>query len=83
MPAEDIRRRIARVRELTDRPFGVNLTFLPAFTAPPYPEYIRAIIEGGHIRALRNAGYDATNATWRFNEFTSGFSDSTGPSAVR
>jgi hypothetical protein len=23
-----------------------------------------------------NAGYDATNATWRFNEFTSGFSDS-------
>jgi hypothetical protein len=23
-----------------------------------------------------NAGYDATNGTWRFNEFTSGFSDS-------
>jgi hypothetical protein len=23
-----------------------------------------------------NAGYDATNATWRFNEFTGGFSDS-------
>jgi NAD(P)H-dependent flavin oxidoreductase YrpB (nitropropane dioxygenase family) len=32
---------------MTDRPFGVNLTFLPSFAALPYPEYIRAIVEGG------------------------------------
>src|SRR6202142_1231142 len=44
---ELLAKEIARCREMTDKPFGVNLTFLPAFTAPPYPEYIRAIIEGG------------------------------------
>ena len=27
-----------RCRDMTDQPFGVNLTFLPSFTAPPYPE---------------------------------------------
>ncbi|MEM8811686.1 MAG: nitronate monooxygenase family protein [Pseudomonadota bacterium] len=52
---EDLAREIAKCHELTDRPFGVNLTFLPAFTAPPYPEYIRAIIEGG-IRIVETAG---------------------------
>ncbi|HEU4805009.1 MAG TPA: nitronate monooxygenase family protein, partial [Nitrobacter sp.] len=36
-------------------PFGVNLTFLPAFTAPPYPEYIQAIVEGG-IGIVETAG---------------------------
>ena len=44
---ELLAREIARCREMTDKPFGVNLTFLPAFSKPPYPEYIRAIIEGG------------------------------------
>jgi NADH:quinone reductase (non-electrogenic) len=44
---ELLAKEIARCREMTDQPFGVNLTFLPAFTAPPYPEYIRSIIEGG------------------------------------
>ncbi len=43
---ELLAREIARCREMTDRPFGVNLTFLPTFAAPPYPEYIRAVIEG-------------------------------------
>src|SRR6476469_10665435 len=38
---------IARCREMTDKPFGVNLTFLPAVTQPDYPGYIRAIIDGG------------------------------------
>ncbi|MEO6381274.1 MAG: nitronate monooxygenase, partial [Nitrobacter sp.] len=46
---------IARCRGMTDKPFGVNLTFLPAFTAPPYPEYIRAIVEGG-IGIVETAG---------------------------
>jgi len=40
---------------MTDKPFGVNLTFLPAFTAPPYPEYIDAIIDGG-IKVVETAG---------------------------
>jgi NAD(P)H-dependent flavin oxidoreductase YrpB (nitropropane dioxygenase family) len=52
---ELLAREIARCREMTDRPFGVNLTFLPAFTAPPYPEYIRAIIEGG-VKIVETAG---------------------------
>jgi nitronate monooxygenase len=40
---------------MTDEPFGVNLTFLPAFTSPPYPEYIAAIREGG-VKAVETAG---------------------------
>ena len=46
---------IARCHDMTDKPFGVNLTFLPAFTAPPYPEYIAAIREGG-IKIVETAG---------------------------
>jgi NAD(P)H-dependent flavin oxidoreductase YrpB (nitropropane dioxygenase family) len=52
---ELLAREIRRCREVTDQPFGVNLTFLPAFTSPPYPEYIRAIIEGG-VRIVETAG---------------------------
>ena len=40
---------------MTDKPFGVNLTFLPAFTAPPYPEYIEAIVNGG-VKIVETAG---------------------------
>jgi NAD(P)H-dependent flavin oxidoreductase YrpB (nitropropane dioxygenase family) len=46
---------IARCRAMTDKPFGVNLTFLPSFTAPPYPEYIAAIVEGG-VKIVETAG---------------------------
>jgi len=46
---------IARCREMTDKPFGVNLTFLPGFAAPPYPEYIDAIIKGG-VKIVETAG---------------------------
>ena len=52
---ELLAKEIARCRDLTDKPFGVNLTFLPAFQAPPYPEYIAAIVEGG-IKAVETAG---------------------------
>src|SRR3979490_185138 len=45
----------ARRRNMTDMPFGVNLTFLPTFSAPPYPEYIAAIKEGG-IKIVETAG---------------------------
>jgi len=52
---ERLAREIARCRDMTDKPFGVNLTFLPTFAKPPYPEYIRAIIEGG-VRIVETAG---------------------------
>jgi NAD(P)H-dependent flavin oxidoreductase YrpB (nitropropane dioxygenase family) len=46
---ELLAKEIARCHDMTDKPFGVNLTFLPAFSAPPYAEYIAAIQEGGII----------------------------------
>jgi NADH:quinone reductase (non-electrogenic) len=52
---ELLAREIARCHDMTDKPFGVNLTFLPTFAAPPYPEYIRAIVEGG-IKIVETAG---------------------------
>ena len=52
---ELLAREIARCRDMTDNPFGVNLTFLPSFTVPPYPEYIAAIREGG-VKAVETAG---------------------------
>jgi nitronate monooxygenase len=52
---ELLAKEIARCRDMTDKPIGVNLTFLPAFAKPPYPEYIRAIIEGG-VKIVETAG---------------------------
>jgi NADH:quinone reductase (non-electrogenic) len=46
---------IRRCRDMTDKPFGVNLTFLPIVSAPDYPGYIRSIIEGG-VRIVETAG---------------------------
>jgi len=51
----DLAREIARCHDMTDKPFGVNLTFLPGFAAPPYPEYIKAIIDGG-VKIVETAG---------------------------
>jgi NADH:quinone reductase (non-electrogenic) len=53
-PAE-LSKEIARCREMTDKPFGVNLTFLPAVKPPDYPGYIKAIIDGG-ITVVETAG---------------------------
>lgn len=53
---EELTREIARTREMTDKPFGVNLTILPAITPPPYAEYRQAIIESG-IKIVETAGY--------------------------
>ena len=46
---------IARCRDMTDKPFGVNLTFLPTVTSPDYPGYIDAIIKGG-VKIVETAG---------------------------
>jgi NADH:quinone reductase (non-electrogenic) len=52
---ELLAKEIARCRAMTDKPFGVNLTFLPVLTAPDYPGYIKAIIDGG-VKAVETAG---------------------------
>jgi len=52
---EALANEIRRCREMTDKPFGVNLTFLPVIAAPDYPGYIRAIIEGG-VKVVETAG---------------------------
>ncbi|MBN3780691.1 nitronate monooxygenase [Burkholderia sp. Ac-20345] len=51
----DLAAEIRRCREMTDKPFGVNLTFLPTVTSPDYPGYIRAIVEGG-VKIVETAG---------------------------
>lgn len=48
-------REIERCRAMTDKPFGVNLTFLPSRNPPDYPGYVKAIIDGG-IKAVETAG---------------------------
>jgi len=52
---DSLAQEIARCRAMTDKPFGVNLTFLPTFAEPPYPEYIDAIIAGG-VTVVETAG---------------------------
>lgn len=52
---EDLTKEIARCKELTDKPFGVNLTILPAINPPPYSEYRDAIIESG-VKIVETAG---------------------------
>lgn len=50
-----LRQEIARCREMTDKPFGVNLTILPSINPPPYAEYVDAIIDSG-IKIVETAG---------------------------
>jgi nitronate monooxygenase len=52
---EDLAREIQRCRDMTDRPFGVNLTILPTVKPVPYDEYRQAIIESG-VRIVETAG---------------------------
>ncbi|MFZ2173541.1 MAG: nitronate monooxygenase family protein [Rhodococcus sp. (in: high G+C Gram-positive bacteria)] len=52
---EDLVKEIERTRELTDKPFGVNLTILPSINPPPYAEYRQAIVDSG-IKIVETAG---------------------------
>src|ERR1700722_6518062 len=67
--AEALHAEIKKTRELTNKPFGVNLTLLPSLNPIPYDEYRRAIIESGtqivetagrspvdHLAAFKEAG---------------------------
>ena len=44
---DQLRSWIRQTREMTDKPFGVNITFLPSLTPPDYPAIVKAVIEGG------------------------------------
>ncbi len=52
---EDLAKEIKRCQDMTDKPFAVNLTILPAITPPPYEEYAQAIAEGG-VKIIETAG---------------------------
>jgi NAD(P)H-dependent flavin oxidoreductase YrpB (nitropropane dioxygenase family) len=51
----DLAKEIARCRTMTDKPFGVNLTFLPSVNPPDYPAYVEAIISSG-VKIVETAG---------------------------
>lgn len=53
--AKDLANEIARCRDMTDKPFAVNLTFLPSVSTPDYPGYVKAIIDGG-VKIVETAG---------------------------
>tara|TARA_B110001454_G_scaffold219016_1_gene249322 strand:- start:1173 stop:2174 length:1002 start_codon:yes stop_codon:yes gene_type:complete len=46
---------ISRCQSMTNKPFAVNLTFLPSVNPPDYPGYVDAIINGG-VRIVETAG---------------------------
>jgi nitronate monooxygenase len=46
---------IAKCRDMTDKPFGVNMTFLPAVRPPDYPGLFKVIVESG-VKAVETAG---------------------------
>jgi NAD(P)H-dependent flavin oxidoreductase YrpB (nitropropane dioxygenase family) len=52
---EALRAEIKRCREMTDKPFGVNLTILPSTVPPPYEEYLDAALESD-VRVIETAG---------------------------
>ena len=51
----DLANEIAKCKDLTDKPFAVNLTFLPTLNPPDYPGYVKAIIQGG-VKVVETAG---------------------------
>lgn len=52
---DDLRKEIERCREMTDKPFGVNITLLPSINPPPYEEYVQVVIDSG-VKVLETAG---------------------------
>jgi len=52
---EKLAAEIARCRTMTDKPFGVNITFLPTLTPPDYPGLFQVIIDGG-VKVVETAG---------------------------
>ncbi len=64
---DDLAKEIARCREMTDKPFGVNLTFLPVIAQPDYPGYVQAVIDGG-VKVVETAGNNPQKWMAQFKE---------------
>ena len=60
-------REIERCRSMTDHPFGVNLTILPAASPPPYAEYVAAMIDSG-VKIVETAGNSPKQFIERFKQ---------------
>jgi NAD(P)H-dependent flavin oxidoreductase YrpB (nitropropane dioxygenase family) len=64
---EALQKEIQRTAELSDKPFGVNLTLLPSLTPPPYEEYVRTIVDSG-VKIVETAGRSPEPFMALFNE---------------
>lgn len=64
---EDLAKEIARTQELTDKPFGVNLTIFPTLNPVPYDEYRDAIVAGG-VKVVETAGRNPVDHLPTFKE---------------
>jgi nitronate monooxygenase len=64
---EDLRKEIARCREMTDKPFAVNMTILPTIKPPPYAEYMQVIFDSG-IQIVETAGNNPRDFVPKFKE---------------
>jgi nitronate monooxygenase len=64
---EDLSKEIAKCRDLTDKPFGVNLTILPSLKPPPYVAYRQALIEAG-VKFVETAGNNPQDHLPAFKE---------------
>ena len=63
----DLANEIAKCRDLTDKPFGVNLTILPTINPPPYDEYRKVIVDAG-IKIVETAGSNPAPHLQMFHE---------------
>ncbi|MBQ15392.1 MAG: nitronate monooxygenase, partial [Gammaproteobacteria bacterium] len=52
---EALLKEIDRCRDMTDKPFAVNLTILPTIKPVPYQEYAQAIVDSG-VKIVETAG---------------------------
>ena len=64
---EDLRKEIARCRDMTDKPFGVNLTVLPSIRPMPHMEYAQVIVDSG-ITIVETAGSNPAKFMPMFND---------------
>lgn len=64
---DELCREIDRCRQLTDKPFGVNLTILPTITPPPYEQYRQAIVDSG-VKIVEVAGSNPAVHTAHLND---------------
>ena len=64
---ENLEREIARTRELTDRPFGINLTILPTINPVPFDEYAD-VIASSKVAAVETAGRNPEQYIPKFKE---------------